>query len=163
MVFGAGVRCVGADAEEIRTLFTRSSPLGRTGHDEWMASDIERLVTVVLTVSDLDSAVSLYADGFGLDFHISDHQGDDPWTSGRHAATSWTDGAFMHFALYETKDGATTAGAQIAFRVADIESAHRRAVRAGAEVIHEPKSQPWGTSARYRDGDGNIVELTQQG
>ena len=126
-----------------------------------MSSNVERLVTVVLTVSDLDRAVVLYGDGFGLELHIDDHQGDDPWTSGRHAATSWTDGAFMHFALYETKDGAATTGAQIACRVVDIGSAHQRAMRAGAEVLHAPKPQPWGVSARYRDADGNIIELTQ--
>jgi predicted enzyme related to lactoylglutathione lyase len=126
-----------------------------------VANDTERLVTLVLTVLDLDRAVELYRDGFGLNLHIDDHQGDDIWTTGRHAATSWTDGAFMHFALYESKDGSTTTGAQIAFRVDDIDAAHRRAVDAGAEVIHDPKPQPWGTSARYRDYDGNVIELTQ--
>jgi predicted enzyme related to lactoylglutathione lyase len=126
-----------------------------------VSGNLERLVAVVLTVSDLDRAVRLYGDGFGLDFHFGDHQGDEPWISGRHAATSWSDGAFMHFALYETKDGAPTTGAQIAFRVADIETAHQRALDVGVEVLHGPKPQPWGTSARYRDDDGNIIELTQ--
>jgi predicted enzyme related to lactoylglutathione lyase len=69
----------------------------------------------------------------------------------------------MHFALYESKDGTSTSGAQISFRVADIEAAHERAVEAGAEVLHEPKPQPWGRSARYRDADGNVIELTQHG
>jgi predicted enzyme related to lactoylglutathione lyase len=132
-----------------------------TGHSALVSDNVERLVTVVLTVSDLDLAVALYGDGFGLHLHIDDHEGDDPWTSGRHAATSWNDGAFMHFALYETKDGLATTGAQIAFRVGDIEFAHQRAVRAGVEVLHAPKPQPWGVSARYRDADGNIIELTQ--
>jgi hypothetical protein len=27
--------------------------------------------------------------------------------------------------------------------------------------VHEPTAQPWGTSARYRDLDGNVIELTQ--
>jgi predicted enzyme related to lactoylglutathione lyase len=49
----------------------------------------------------------------------------------------------------------------VAFRVADLEAAHRRAVEAGAEVIHGPKPRPWGLSARYRDFDGNVIELTQ--
>jgi predicted enzyme related to lactoylglutathione lyase len=127
-----------------------------------MTDNTERLVTVVLTVSDLDRAVKLYGGGFGLDLHIDDHRGDDPWTSGRHAATSWSDGAFMHFALYETKDGTATTGAQIAFRVADLDAAHQRAVDAGIEVLHEPKPQLWGRSARYRDFDGNVIELTQR-
>ena len=120
-----------------------------------------RLTAVVLTVSDLDRSARLYQDGFGLDLHVDDHQGDDRWISGRHAATSWTDGAFIHFALYATKDGEATTRAQIAFRVADLDTAHARAVAAGARVAHEPKTQPWGRSARYYDFDENIIELTQ--
>jgi hypothetical protein len=69
-------------------------------------------VAVVFTVSDLDQSIALYTHGFGLDLHVDDHHGDDPWTTGRHAATSWTDGAFVHFALYETKDGSTSTRAQ---------------------------------------------------
>jgi predicted enzyme related to lactoylglutathione lyase len=122
-----------------------------------------RLVTVVLTVSDFDRSAALYRDGFGLDFHVADHDGDDEWTSGRHAATTWTDGAFLHFALYESKARATTTRAQLAFQVDDLEAAHRRALDAGAELVHGPKAQPWGWSARYRDGDGNVIELTQPG
>jgi len=127
--------------------------------------DAPRLVTVVLEVTDLDRSVALYHDVFGLDLHIDDHGGGehgggDRWISGRHAATTWTDGAFLHFALYESK-GDHTSGAQVAFRVDDIGAAHRAAVEAGVEVLHEPRPEPWGTSARYRDPDGNVVELTQ--
>jgi predicted enzyme related to lactoylglutathione lyase len=122
----------------------------------------ERLVAVILQVADLDRAVELYRDGFGIDLHVSDHEGDDAWTSGRHAATSWTTGAFIHFALYATKDGTTTANAQVSFEVADLDGAHGRASAAGVEVVHGPKEQPWGRSARYRDLDGNVVELTQR-
>jgi len=69
----------------------------------------------------------------------------------------------MHFALYATKDGEATTHAQIAFRVADLDAAHERAVAAGARVAHAPKPQPWGRSARYYDFDGNVVELTERG
>jgi len=118
-------------------------------------------VTIVLTVSDFNRAVSQYRDAFGLDLHVDDHEGDNPWTSGRHAACSWTFGAFMHFALYESKDGTSTSGAQIAFRVHDLDAAHERAIAAGVVVLHEPKPQPWGRSARYLDNEGNVIELTQ--
>ncbi len=128
-----------------------------------MTDSANRLVAVVFLVSDLDRAMALYSDAFGLDLHREDHGGDDFWTDGPHAATSWRDGAFMHFALYASKDGEVTRGAQVAFRVPDLEAAHRRAVAAGAELVHEPKPQPWGRSARYRDFDGNVIELTQQG
>ena len=123
----------------------------------------QRLVTVVLEVADLDASVRLYRDGFRLDLHASDHHGgehgdDDRWTSGRHAAVSWHEGEYVHFALYEAK-GPPTSGAAVSFRVDDIIAAHATAVAAGAEVLHEPRREPWGTSARYRDLDGNVVEL----
>ena len=124
-------------------------------------AQVNRLVAVVLEVADLDRALALYRDGFGLDLHVSDHEGDDRWTSGRHAATSWTEGAFIHFALYASKDGGATTRAQVGFSVEDLEAAHATAVEAGAEVVHGPKPQPWGRSARYRDFDGNVIELTQ--
>ncbi len=127
-----------------------------------MSDSANRLVTVVLSTSDLDRAVKLFRDGFGLNLHFQDHHGDDPWTSGRHAATSWTDGEFIHFALYEANNGQATHGAQISFRVLNLDRAHTRAVRAGAQIIHEPKPQPWGLSARYFDFDDNVIELTQQ-
>jgi predicted enzyme related to lactoylglutathione lyase len=137
-------------------------PLGRLiGHDALVPGEENRLVAVVLEVSDLDRSIALYHEGFGLDLHVGDHDGDDRWTSGRHAATSWTEGAFVHFALYASKDGAATTRAQVAFQVDDLSKAHRRAIEAGAEVLHQPKGQPWGRSARYRDFDGNIIELTQ--
>lgn len=130
-------------------------------------SEQNRLVTVVLEVADLDRAVQLYRQGFGLDLHVADHRGaehgrGDRWISGRHAATTWTDGAFLHFALYESK-GERTSGAQLSVRVDDIAAAHLAAIDAGAEVLHDPRREPWGTSARYRDLDGNVVELTQPG
>jgi len=118
-------------------------------------------VAVVFEVGDLDRSVSLYRDAFGLDLHITDHEGDDRWTSGRHAATSWSEGGFMHFALYASKDGSVTRASQIGFQVDDLDAAHAKAVEAGVEVIHDPKPQPWGRSARYRDPDGNVIELTQ--
>jgi predicted enzyme related to lactoylglutathione lyase len=120
-----------------------------------------RLVTVVFEVGDLDRSLCLYRDAFGLDLHTGDHDGNDRWTCGRHAATSWSEGAFIHFALYASKDGSVTRSSQIGFEVDVLDAAHARAGGAGAEVLHDPKPQPWGRSARYRDPDGNVVELTQ--
>lgn len=121
-----------------------------------------RLVAVVLEVSDLGRSFDLYSAAFGLDLHIDDHEGDDRWISGRHAATSWTEGEFLHFALYESKEGSVSMRSQVAFRVDDLDAAHVKAVAAGAVVLHDPRTQPWGRSARYSDPDGNVIELTQR-
>jgi predicted enzyme related to lactoylglutathione lyase len=119
-----------------------------------------RLVAVILEVSDLARSVDLYRDAFGLDLHPGDNQVDDRWTGGQHAEISWRDGAYLHFALYPAKDRPTT-GAQLSLRVEDIEKAHAQALRAGAHVLHEPRTEPWGRSGRYTDYDGNVIELTQ--
>jgi len=121
-----------------------------------------RLVAVVLEVADLERSTALYRDGFGLDLHASHHDDDDRWIGGHHAAESWTDGTFVHFALYAAKGPPTTA-APLGFAVDDLDAAHARAVAAGAEVVHGPRPQPWGRSARYRDPDGNVIELTEPG
>ena len=124
-------------------------------------SDVSnRLVAVVLEVADLDRSEALYRDGFGLALHRSLHHNDDQWIGGAHAAISWTEGAFLHFALYAAK-GTPTTGAQVGFAVADLDAAQRRALAAGAGLIHGPVSQPWGRSARFRDFDANVIELTQ--
>jgi len=120
----------------------------------------QRLVAIILSVSNLDRSTALYRDAFGLDLHPGDNGGDDPWTGGQHAEISWTDGAYLHFALYPAKDGVTTR-VQISLSVDDIEAAHDRATRAGATVLHEPRTEPWGRSGRYSDFDGNVIELTQ--
>jgi hypothetical protein len=43
----------------------------------------------------------------------------------------------------------------------DLTVAHESAIVAGATVVHEPRSEPWGTSARYRELEGNVIDLAQ--
>jgi predicted enzyme related to lactoylglutathione lyase len=120
-----------------------------------------RLVALILEVSDLDRSSALYRDAFGVDLHPGDNGVDDRWTGGRHAEVSWREGAYLHFALYPAKEEPTS-GAQLSLSVDDIDIAHEVAVRAGARVLHEPRTEPWGRSGRYMDFDGNVVELTQR-
>lgn len=120
-----------------------------------------RLVAVVVEVRDLERSAELYRAGFGVALKpAKDHRGSDRWTSGLHAAVSWEDGAFLHLALYQAK-GDSTSGVQLGFEVADLEAAHAQALAAGAELLHAPRAQPWGRSARYLDFDANVIELTE--
>jgi predicted enzyme related to lactoylglutathione lyase len=119
-----------------------------------------RLVAVILEVSDLERSCALYHDAFGVELHPGDNGVDDRCIGGRHAEISWSDGAYLHFALYPAK-GRPTSGVAITLAVSDVESAHAQAVNAGVRVLHGPRKEPWGRSARYEDLDGNIVELTQ--
>jgi predicted enzyme related to lactoylglutathione lyase len=123
-------------------------------------SERRRIVAVILEVADLDRSTKLYREAFGLELHPGDNEVDDRWTGGRHAELSWREGAYLHFALYPAK-GQPTSGAQISLAVVSIDGAHAQAVQAGARVLHNPRPEPWGRSARYEDLDGNVIELTQ--
>ncbi len=120
------------------------------------------MILVVVEVSDLERSRRLYVDGFGIDLHESVHDDSDRWIGGAHAAYSWTDGAYLHFALYQAKGRERTTGAQLGLAVDDIDTAHIAAVAAGAEIVHAPRPEPWGLTSRYRDFDGNVISLTQQ-
>lgn len=51
-------------------------------------------------------------------------------------------------------------GFEIAFLTSDVPGAFARAVKAGAVVVSEPASKPWGqTVACVRDTDGHLIEL----
>jgi predicted enzyme related to lactoylglutathione lyase len=122
-----------------------------------------RLITVVLEVSDLATSVRFYRDQLCLDLHpgADNEAGDDRWISGGHAALSWHEGAFLHFSLYQAKDSVTS-GAQLGFPTDDLAADHERLIRAGVSVIHPPRTEPWGATARYADPDGNVISLTEQ-
>ncbi len=120
-----------------------------------------RLTVVILEVADLARSVELYREGFGVDLVANNNGGDDRWISGPHAEVSWRDGAYLHFALFQAKGDDVTRGAQIGIAVDNLAEAHETAMRAGARLIHEPRPEPWGATARYYDYDGNTVSLTQ--
>jgi lactoylglutathione lyase len=121
-----------------------------------------RINALILEVADLAASVRFYRDLIGLALHVgadNDAPGDR-WISGAHAAISWSEGAFLHFSLYQSK-GEVTHGAQVGFACDDLAAAHAGLVGAGAKVIHPPRPEPWGETARYADPDGNVVGLTQ--
>lgn len=124
-------------------------------------NEAPRLLAVILEVADLERSAAFYREGFGIPLQPEDHGGDDRWISGAHASYSWHEGAFLHFALYAAKGGEIATGAQIGFATPDLEAAHARLLATGAEVIHPPRPEPWGPTARYHDADGNVVSLTQ--
>src|SRR5665213_826561 len=108
-----------------------------------------RLALVVLEVEDLDRSLAFYRDLIGLPLKRQDHEADgDRWISGDHAAVSWREGAFLHFALYRSK-GVVTRHVQIGFMTDELDCLHTRLAAAGQRVDHPPRDEPWGRTARY--------------
>jgi predicted enzyme related to lactoylglutathione lyase len=116
-----------------------------------------RLVFVALRVRDLEASARFYREVIGIP--LRDAGGLDEET---HCEYSWTDGEYLHFALFPAARGAETRSVELAFYVADLDLAHAQVTAAGAEVASMPQDQPWGRTAAYRDPDGNLVGLTQR-
>jgi lactoylglutathione lyase len=147
--------------------FSEAVPTGeRAGRSRSVggSESLSRLIFIALNTSDLERSLSFYRDAFGIDFHADRNEPvADPWYGGHHAAFSWSDGAFLHLALFPASppERPTSRDVQIGFDVGDIDSGHARAVAAGAQVVHPPRPEPWGATSRYRDPDGNLVSITQ--
>jgi lactoylglutathione lyase len=124
----------------------------------------DRLTTVVLNVSNLMRSLEFYRDVVGIPLHEASHDAElnDPWYGGDHAAYSWTDGSFMHFAIYPQREPnrPVTTAAQIGFQVSDFESAYVRVMASDSTMLQEARDEPWGKTARFLDPDGNIVSIT---
>ena len=125
-----------------------------------------RLTFLALNVSDLAQSLRFYRDLIGVSLHRADHDADlnDPWYGGDHAAVSWTDGAFIHFALYPCREPnrPVSTAAQVGFHVDDVEAIDQRLRSEDVIVVQPLRNEPWGRTARYLDPDGNIVSITQR-
>jgi len=126
---------------------------------------VERLIFIALNVSDLEQSSAFYRAAFSIDLHLGKNEPEtDTWIGGDHTAFSWTDGAFLHFALFPASppERPVSRDVQLGMSVTNIDEAHSRALSSGATVVHGPRQEPWGMTSRYRDPDGNLVSVTQR-
>lgn len=101
-----------------------------------------------LTVRNYNECVRFYRDALGIPLkHGEDYE---------HHECSWHK-PYIHFAIFP----APSDQAGLSFWVDDLEEAHKRAVEAGARVLHAPRDFPWGRTAEYLDPEGNRVSLVE--
>ena len=123
-----------------------------------------RLVLFLLHVSDLENSTHFYRDILGIPLQPGHNEPrQDPWMGGQHAEVSWRTGAYLHFSLFPAHppERPVTKGAELGLLTDDLDRLHRSIVGAGVIVLHAPRDEPWGKTARYEDPDGNIVGITQ--
>lgn len=110
----------------------------------------------ILTVTDIDRAISFYVDVLG--FKLAHHSG--PYAQ--------FDTGPTRFALYQRDAMARTLGIddppafEVGCKVADVDAAFAELVAQGATAAVAPTDRPWGQRTAYvRDPDGHYVELAQ--
>jgi lactoylglutathione lyase len=121
---------------------------------------------VLLYVNDVAASLAFYEKAFGLArrfFH------DDHGKAYGELETGATRLAFVSLALAREhlKQEIVTAapdkaplGMEIALTTPDVPALFKRAVQAGAIVVSEPATKPWGQTVAYlRDNSGFLVEL----
>ena len=118
----------------------------------------------IVYVADVAASLTFFEQAFGLArrfLHDSGGYGE--------LATGDTALAFAQHATaranlghdYVAADGsAAPLGVEIGLTCADVAAAATRAVAAGAALLHEPVTKPWGQTVAYlRCPDGTLVEL----
>ena len=122
---------------------------------------------VALTVADLDSALRLFRDGFGLLVV-------EQWTVGEGRGIVLAAGPETSIELLNTTEAARVAGIEaggtpagpvrLAFAVADVAAVAGAAQAAGARIVHAAVPTPWGDyNQRLATPDGVHITLYQPG
>jgi catechol 2,3-dioxygenase-like lactoylglutathione lyase family enzyme len=123
-----------------------------------------------ITVNDVDESLAFYRDALGLRVRNDVASGGFRWVtlggdseggpeyvlSEPHAGRSQADGDSLQELL--------TKGVlpMIVFRTDDLDATFETLRASGAEVLQEPKDQPWGPrDAAFRDPSGNLVRINQ--
>ena len=126
-----------------------------------------------ITVDDVEAAIAFYRDALGLSvlndvpagqhrwvtLGAADHSGPSIVISDPGAGRSDEDADVLQRLVVK----GSGPGPYI-FAVDDLDAAFEQARAAGAEVIQEPISQPWGVrDCAFRDPAGNLIRINQAG
>ncbi len=125
--------------------------------------------TMFISVHDADEALRFYRDALGLEVRNDVAKGEFRWVtvgaprqdvdvvlSLPHGGRSDADGDAL---LALVTKGSMQAAI---FRSDDLDATFEKVSASGAEVLQEPKSQPWGArDCAFRDPSGNLVRIAQ--
>lgn len=123
-----------------------------------------------ITVNDVDESIAFYSGALGLEVRNDVPSGEYRWVtlgsdaqpgleiviSVPHAGRSRADGDSLQELL--------TKGVlpMLVFRSDDLDATFEAIQASGAEVLQEPKDQPWGPrDCAFRDPSGNMVRVSQ--
>lgn len=120
-----------------------------------------KLRYTILYVDDVAAIAAFYSDAFDLPAPFVHESGDYGEIDTGETKLSFSSRSLMHqLGKSPGRPAAEAPVFEIAFETADVASALERAKAAGAEVVQEPRAEPWGqTTAYVRDPEGFLVEI----
>ena len=127
------------------------------------------VATMFVPVHDADAALGFYRDALGLEVR------NDVASGGLRWVTVGAPGQDLDVVLFPPHGGlsrtegdallglVTKGSLQVAiFKTDDLDATFEKVRAAGAEVLQEPLSQPWGArDCAFRDPSGNMVRIAQ--
>jgi DNA-binding transcriptional MerR regulator len=122
--------------------------------EKGMATKTNRIAQVTIVADDLATSIEFYRDGFDAQYHedISSFQ-----------FGTYPDDDFFLLTVADPNRHPWTGGpAKFGLLVADVDSAHQRALAAGAVQVAAPVDKPWKPrSSTVQDPGGNHIDLFQ--
>jgi catechol 2,3-dioxygenase-like lactoylglutathione lyase family enzyme len=124
-----------------------------------------------ITVDDVDAAIAFYRDALGLELRTDVASDGHRWValgfagqpglslvlSDPGAGRPPADGEALHRLVVKG-----SGPGPLVFSTADVDATFERVRATGAEVLQEPKDQPWGPrDCAFRDPAGNHIRINQ--
>lgn len=145
-------------------------PPGGGSYREDMTNNLT-LTATPITVDDVDAALGFYRDALGLEVKLDVPNGEFRWVtlgpagsdsnivlSQPGAGRSPEDGDALHRLIAKGVMG------PYIFTTGDLDAVFEKASASGAEVLQEPKDQPWGPrDCAFRDPAGNLIRINAAG
>ena len=121
-------------------------------------SVISRVKFVGIPVSDQDRALAFWTDKIGLRVATDQPMGAQRWIE------LLIPGAETGLVLFPPEGHEDRIGTFFNGSLAcdDVEHAYRKLSEKGVEFEGPPQKQPWGTFAKFKDPDGNILNLVNR-
>ncbi len=118
----------------------------------------------ILYVQDVTKAIEFYENAFGFQRKFITPENDYGELDTGNTILSF---ASIALAKSNLKDGFTESslmqkpfGIELGFTTTNVEASIKLALQAGAQIVEEPKTKPWGQIVAYiRDTDGFLIEI----
>ncbi len=118
----------------------------------------------ILYVQDVSKAIEFYENAFGFQRKFITPENDYGELDTGNTIISF---ASIALAKSNLKDGFTESslmqkpfGIELGFTTTNVETSIKLALQAGAQIVEEPKTKPWGQVVAYiRDTNGFLIEI----